>query len=150
MKNKAFIADTGAADKQEPEAKNEMSPNEIAMQKQIDELRALVKKSGDEQTPQEKGIKVTGGPATNFANQKRYDIRVEMQENESSDVKVGVNGIVFQIWRGVTVTVPECVVDNLRNAVADRLIQIPDPPNPPKNEWHPAQTIPFSVLKGPY
>ena len=165
MKNKQFLAETGVAgEEMQPTKKARkvrvskvgapaeapISAREAELVRQIAELREMVMNKGEESVPQEKGVRVSGGSQTNFKGQKRYDIRIEMQENESQDVKVGVNGIVFQIWRGLTVTVPECVVDNLRNAVADKLIQIPDPPNPPKNEWHKAQTIPFSILRGPY
>jgi hypothetical protein len=88
--------------------------------------------------------------STDFSQQRKYDIRIELQDNEPKDFKVGVNGTVFQIWRGNVVTVPECVVGVLRNAVASKLIQIPQTNGPPINEWQEATAVPFSILRGPY
>ena len=146
-RNQEFVATGVASEENEPEVK--VSAAELALLKEVMELRAKIKKEGDDQTPQERGMKVTGA-SKNFPGEKRYDIRIEMQENEAQDVKVGVNGIVFQIFRGITVTVPECVVGVLRDAIADKLIQIPDPPNPPKNEWHKVGSVPMQILRGPY
>ena len=147
MKNKAFIADTGAASEQEPKENEDVA----MLKREVEELRAQVKKEAVDATPQEHGVKVSGGnTSTNFASQKRYDIRIEMQENEPHDVKVGVNGIVFQIRRGVTVTVPACVVEVLRNAVATKLTIVPNYPKADDFIWSDAGMFPMQILKGPY
>jgi hypothetical protein len=148
-KNQQFVATGVASEENEVEPEVKVSAAELALLKEVMELRAKIKKEGDDQTPHERGVVVTG-PSKNFPGEKRYDIRIEMQENEAQDVKVGVNGIVFQIFRGITVTVPACVVGVLRDAIADKLIQIPDPPNPPKNEWHKVGAVPMQILRGPY
>ena len=147
-KNQEFGATGVASEVEVVEPEVKVSAAELALLREVMELRAKLKKEGDDQTPQEKGVKITG--SKNFPGEKRYDIRIEMQENEAQDIKVGVNGIVFQIFRGITVTVPACVVGVLRDAIADKLIQTPDPPNPPKNEWHKVGAVPMQILRGPY
>jgi hypothetical protein len=88
---------------------------------------------------------------TDFTQQKKYDIRIEMSEGDpAKDWKCGVNGSVFQIWRGTIVTVPECVVGILRTSVASRLIQIPQVDGPPKNEWQEQSAVNYSIIRGPY
>ena len=88
---------------------------------------------------------------TDFTKQPKYDIRIEMTEGDSAkDWKCGVNGTVFQIWRGTIVTVPECVVGILRTSVASRLIQIPQADGPPRNEWQESSAVNYSILRGPY
>lgn len=128
------------------------SAREKELERQIAELREMIAKSGDANRPIEKAVKVVAGSSsqTNFSNQPRYDIRIEQQEGEPRDQKIGVNGVVFQILKSVPVTVPECVLRVLQTATQSRLVQIPDYPNPPKEEWHDAAAVPFSVLKGPY
>jgi hypothetical protein len=88
--------------------------------------------------------------ATDFSKQPRYDIRIELQDGEPKDWKGGVNGTVFQIWRGVVVTVPECIVGVLRTAVASKLIQVPQADGPPLNVWQEASAVPYSIIRGPY
>ena len=87
---------------------------------------------------------------TDFSQQLKYDIRIEMQDGEPKDWKCGINGTVFQIWRGVVVTVPECVVAVIRTSVASKLIQIPQVDGPPRNEWQEASQVNYSIIRGPY
>ena len=89
---------------------------------------------------------------TDFSKQPKYDIRIEKTEGDSSkDWKCGVNGSVFQIWRGVTVTVPACVVGILRTSVASHRIEIDQGPGrPPLIEWQEASAVNYSILRGPY
>jgi hypothetical protein len=82
--------------------------------------------------------------------QKRYDIRVDSQVGEPRDIKVGVNGKVYQIWRGVIVSVPEEVVEVFRNAIAAQLVYIPQPDGTTREEWQDRSSVPFSILRGPY
>lgn len=83
--------------------------------------------------------------------QKRYDIRIDPQDGEPRDIKIGVNGKVYQIWRGTIVSVPEEVVEVLRNAVATKLVTVFDNAgNPAGQEWQDQSAVPYSVLKGPY
>ena len=87
---------------------------------------------------------------TDFSKQPRYDIRIELQDGEPKDWKCGINGTVFQIWRGVVVTVPECVVGVIRTSVASKLVQIPQADGPPRNEWQEASQVNYSIIRGPY
>jgi hypothetical protein len=91
------------------------------------------------------------GPGKNVAEkQKRFDIRVDAQEGEPRDIKIGVNGKVYQIWRGVVVSVPEEVVEVLRNAIAARLVVMPLPDGTSRQEWQDQSAVPYSVIRGPY
>jgi superfamily II helicase len=60
--------------------------------------------------------------------EKRVKIIIEEQDNHEGhqEVRVGVNGKVYQIQRGKEVSVPESVVSILRNAIQTKIIQQPD------------------------
>jgi len=93
------------------------------------------------------------GPGKNTIKaQKRYDIRIDPQDGEPRDIKIGVNGKVYQIWRGVVVAVPEEVVEVLKNAVAAKLVTMFDPKSgaPTGQEWQDQSAVPYSILRGPY
>jgi CRISPR/Cas system-associated exonuclease Cas4 (RecB family) len=61
------------------------------------------------------------------AKARMYTIFVDEEENELNFIKVAVNGVPYQIQRGVDVIVPESVVEVLRNAIAERLVQTTNP-----------------------
>ena len=54
-------------------------------------------------------------------DQERVEIIVHSDANDSSDVKVGVNGRMYLIKRDTPVRVPKSVVNVLENAVETRL-----------------------------
>lgn len=59
---------------------------------------------------------------------KSYTIYIDEEENELNSVKVGVNGKIWQLKRGVDIPdVPEEVIEVLRNAKATRLVQSTNP-----------------------
>ena len=55
--------------------------------------------------------------------EKRFRLVIEEEENALNYVPVGVNGIIYQIMRGVEVTVPKAVLDVLEQAKASRVAQ---------------------------
>ena len=66
--------------------------------------------------PKAPGVKVTA--TANVQKEKRYRIIIsEGGEKEPDTAFVGVNGVGYQITRGVEVIVPESVVHVLTNAV---------------------------------
>lgn len=52
---------------------------------------------------------------TTKPTEKKVKIKIPLTRKEQKDVFVGVNGRNFQIKRGVTVEVPECVAEVLQN-----------------------------------
>lgn len=60
--------------------------------------------------------------------EKRVKIIIEEQDNHEghSEVRIGVNGKIYQIQRGKEVSVPESVVGVLKNAIQTKRIQQPD------------------------
>lgn len=55
--------------------------------------------------------------------EKRFRLIIEEEENALNYVPVGVNGVVYQIMRGVEVVVPQAVLDVLEQAKASRVTQ---------------------------
>lgn len=75
-------------------------------------------------------------------------IYVDEESGESNYVPVGHNGIVYQVMRGVEVSVPQKVVDVLKDAVAHRVVQVVDPRTGNKeNVMRPYNAIPFRVIR---
>jgi hypothetical protein len=60
--------------------------------------------------------------------EKRFRLVIEEEENALNYVPVGVNGVVYQIMRGVEVEVPQSVLTVLEQAKASRVAQerLPD------------------------
>lgn len=62
------------------------------------------------------------------SQKKSYTIFIDEEENELNSVKVGVNGKIWQLKRGVDIPdVPEEVIEVLRNAKASRIVQSVNP-----------------------
>lgn len=55
--------------------------------------------------------------------EKRYRLVIEEEENALNYVPVGVNGVIYQIMRGIEVVVPKSVLDVLEQARAARPTQ---------------------------
>lgn len=55
--------------------------------------------------------------------QRMRKIIIDEVEGETNSEVVGVNGVFYQIQRGVEVEVPESVVEVLRNAIGTRWVQ---------------------------
>jgi len=55
--------------------------------------------------------------------EKRYRLVIEEEENALNYVPVGVNGVVYQIMRGIEVEVPKSALDVLEQARAARPTQ---------------------------
>ena len=67
--------------------------------------------------------------------------------DESSDVYVGVNGIGFQIQRGVEVTVPEPVLKVLENAVQTVYAEAKTPDGKSELKAMSVQAYPFTRIQ---
>lgn len=72
--------------------------------------------------------------------EKRYEIIIATHDQDKQAVPVGVNGKTWLIKRGEKVIVPECVVENLRNAVQFQY----DPATMERTE---VMSYPFQVLR---
>lgn len=57
------------------------------------------------------------------AEEPRYRLVIEEEENALNYVPVGVNGVVYQIMRGIEVVVPQSVLTVLEQAKAARPTQ---------------------------
>lgn len=57
----------------------------------------------------------------------RSEIMIDHKEGEPNFEKVGVNGFVFKIMRGVHAAVPKCVIHVLENATESYYVEVPDP-----------------------
>lgn len=65
------------------------------------------------------------GMVYNPVGEKKVTIMIEEQEGDenSGDVFVSINGFAYQIRRGFEVSVPESVVEILRNAITTKMWQ---------------------------
>jgi len=77
---------------------------------------------GDD-TPAEKGPSRTKREAKPKA-EKRLKIIIDEVEGQPNYEVVGVNGVVYQIQRGIETLVPESVVHVLRNAIATKYVKV--------------------------
>lgn len=76
------------------------------------------------------------------AGGREYDLMIHSTESDRGDVSVTVNGYHFKITRGVTVRVPEAVVNVLKDSV---ITTVRYNPNTRKNEPVTIQTYPFQA-----
>lgn len=61
-----------------------------------------------------------------LAGNRKMRVTIMATESEKEDVKIGVNGHLVQIKRGVPVVVDEAYVEVLRNSTIDTMVQDPD------------------------
>lgn len=66
---------------------------------------------------------------------------------ESADVYVGVNGIGFQIQRGVEVEVPLPVLKVLEDAIQTAYVETPTADGKSEYKPHPVQAYPFTRIQ---
>lgn len=61
-----------------------------------------------------------------LAGSRKMRVTIMATESEKEDVKIGVNGHLVQIKRGVPVVVDEAYVEVLKNSTIDTMVQDPD------------------------
>jgi hypothetical protein len=91
---------------------------------------------------------VTTPPAAVAApKERRYDIIIDEVEGLPGFEYVGVNGEGFQIKRGEPVSVPEKVINALKNAITVAYRKVPDPRDGSRNILVPynRSTIPWRL-----
>lgn len=76
----------------------------------------------------------------------RIKVHKTGRPDESADVYVGVNGVGFQIQRGVEVTVPEPVLKVLEDAIQTVYVVTPTPDGKTELKPQPVQAYPFTRM----
>jgi len=93
------------------------------MNDEFDDLMGL----GDEK-PAPAEPKIKGGSRTKKeaepVKEARRTIIIDEVEGQPNYEVVGVNGVVYQIQRGIETSVPESVVGVLRNAIATKYVKV--------------------------
>lgn len=83
-------------------------------------------------TEQPTGVPAKAGPSRTKKEstpkaEKRRTIIIDEVEGQPNYEVVGVNGVVYQIQRGLETSVPESVVHVLRNAIATKYVKVRRP-----------------------
>lgn len=80
-----------------------------------------------------------------------YTINIAHVEGFGEFEKIGVNGEVLQIERGVNVAnIPQAYIHVLQNAVASRQVKHLNSDGTEYFTWQPYPAIPYQIVEGPY
>ena len=79
--------------------------------------------AGDTPEPENKGPS-RSKKETAPKGEKRRKIIIDEVEGQPNYEVVGVNGVIYQIQRGIETAVPESVVEVLKNAIATKYVKV--------------------------